>query len=155
MLDLKRLLRRKTRLASESTRSPPAIASVAQAPIADETQRDPPPYYTASNGQAQNGVAPLELLDPTLNFTAAQMEQQWMMKDKIFARAIVQFIAERFDGRERGWGGYKYTYICDVDPRLMGACELTCRARIRPGRRVHGTIFSGTMHGHIEDGLNK
>ena len=120
MLDLKRLLRRKTRLPPESTTSPPN-APIAQAPTADEPLRDPPPYSTSSNGQTRNGVAPLELLDPTLNFTAAQMEQQWMIKDKIFARAIVQFIAERFDGRERGWGGFKYTYICDVDPRLMSA----------------------------------
>jgi hypothetical protein len=42
------------------------------------------------------------------------MEEQWLIKDRAFARAIVQFIAERFDGREKGWGGYKYTYICDV-----------------------------------------
>jgi len=54
------------------------------------------------------------LLDPHLNFTAAQMEQQWKQKDIIFARAVVQFIAERFDGNLKGWAGYKYTYICEV-----------------------------------------
>jgi len=56
------------------------------------------------------------LLDPNLNFTAAQMEQQWKQKDIIFARAVVQFIAERFDGNLKGWAGYKYTYICEVPP---------------------------------------
>lgn len=54
------------------------------------------------------------LLDPNLNFTAAQMEHQWKQKDIIFARAVVQFIAERFDGNLKGWAGYKYTYICEV-----------------------------------------
>ena len=58
------------------------------------------------------------LLDPNLNFTAAQMEQQWKRKDVVFARAVVQFIAERFDGNLKGWAGYKYTYICEVPPSL-------------------------------------
>src|SRR5271170_7202583 len=95
MLDLKRLLRRKTRSSSESTTNAtpaPASTAIIQAPPPDDTQqRDPPPYYASSSGQSQNGVAQPDLLDPTLNFTAAQMEQQWLMKDKIFARAIVQF----------------------------------------------------------------
>jgi len=51
------------------------------------------------------------LLDPSLNFTAAQMEQQWRAKDRMFARAVVQFIAERFDGNLKSWAGHKYTYI--------------------------------------------
>ena len=119
MLDLKRLLRRKKTLSSGAnttlTSTTPPATSISQAPSAEATyQRDPPPYSASGNAQGQNGSTEPQLLDPTLNFTAAQIEQQWRTKDIVFARAIVQFIAERFDGRERGWGGYKYTYICDV-----------------------------------------
>jgi len=107
--------------------SQPAVA------IEEPSQNEPPPY-TASTTAIQTttpatqqpdtdtarGVVSHEitqgLLDPNLNFTAAQMEYQWRQKDIIFARAVVQFIAERFDGNLKGWAGYKYTYICEVPP---------------------------------------
>jgi hypothetical protein len=110
-------------------------------PVAEElTQHEPPPYYSSSSSTPptttqpdtspesnaqQNGRVVVSyditqgLLDPNLNFTAAQMEQQWKRKDVIFARAVVQFIAERFDGNLKGWAGYKYTYICEVRPSPM------------------------------------
>src|SRR5271170_5955379 len=129
MLDIKRLLRRKTTTSSTSTPTPtPAPTSTASdpsvPPTEDNQQRDPPPYSPSSGSQPQNGIPQQELLDPTLNFTAAHMEEQWAIKDRAFARAVVQFIAERFDGREKGWGGYKYTYICDVNASADGANEL-------------------------------
>src|ERR1700731_1419011 len=129
MLDIKRLLRRKTTTSSASTTAPtstpPGTATDQTVPPPDDTQHhDPPPYSPSLSGRPQNGIPQQELLDPTLNFTAAQMEQQWLIKDKAFARAIVQFIAERFDGREKGWGGYKYTYICDVSEPVDGGCGL-------------------------------
>jgi hypothetical protein len=125
MIALKRILRR---TANQRTVPNPAptTTSTTQAPAPEEnTQLDPPPYSASSTNQPdQNGTpqaaTPQEiavsqsLLDPALNFTAAQMEQQWRAKDKIFARAVVQFVAERFDGNLRGWAGYKYTYICEV-----------------------------------------
>src|SRR5204863_8610692 len=94
-------------------------SSPTQAPLPeDDIQLDPPPYSGSSTTQADQNVAartaattqetsPQGLLDPSLNFTAAQMEQQWQVKDIIFARAVVQFIAERFDGNLRSWAGYK------------------------------------------------
>ena len=126
MLDIKRLLRRKTTTSSASTTAPtptpPGTSTDQTVPPPDDNQHhDPPPYSPSSSGRPQNRIPQQELLDPTLNFTAAQMEQQWVIKDKAFARAIVQFIAERFDGREKGWGGYKYTYICDVSAPLVVA----------------------------------
>ena len=94
-------------------------------PVRDENAHlDPPPYSASANNQPDENGAPQmvvpqdtgsrELLDPNLNFSATQMEQQWRAKDKIFARAIVQFIAERFDGNLKSWAGYKYTYIREV-----------------------------------------
>jgi hypothetical protein len=124
MMRLKRLLRRKLEpnapAQTSTTNQPPAQE--------DDSQHDPPPYSASSATQTDpNGggapqaivATPQEtamagLLDPNLNFTAAQMEQQWRARDKVFARAIVQFVAERFDGNLRGWAGYRYTYINDV-----------------------------------------
>ena len=125
MLDIKRLLRRKTATSSASptapTPIPPGTSTDQTVPPPDDNQQsDPPPYSPSSSGRRQNRIPQQELLDPTLNFTAAQMEEQWLIKDRAFARAIVQFIAERFDGREKGWGGYKYTYICDVSALVDG-----------------------------------
>lgn len=124
MMRFKRLLRRKSKqnvpAQTPATNQPPAQE--------DDSQLDPPPYSASSASQTDHngGGAPQAivstpqetaaagLLDPNLNFTAAQMEQQWRAKDKAFARAVVQFVAERFDGNLRGWAGYKYTYINDV-----------------------------------------
>src|SRR5271156_3095237 len=104
MLNIKRLLRRKTTTSSASSTTPtPAPANTATdaavPPPEDNQPRDPPPYSPSSGSQPQNGIPQQELLDPTLNFTAAQMEEQWSIKDRAFARVVVQFIAERFDGR--------------------------------------------------------
>jgi hypothetical protein len=123
MFRLKRLFRPKPE-ANVLTRNPTS-PSTAQAPVPEEdSPHEPPPYSATSTTQTDQNIAPQAvqsqelpvagLLDPTLNFTAAQMEQQWRIKDKIFARAIVHFIAERFDGNLRSWAGYKYTYINDV-----------------------------------------
>ena len=124
MMRLKRLFRRKLEP------NVPAQTSTANQPPAqeDDSQHDPPPYSASSATQTDpnGGAAPQAIvstpqetamagfLDPNLNFTAAQMEQQWRARDKVFARAIVQFVAERFDGNLRGWAGYRYTYINDV-----------------------------------------
>jgi len=144
MLDIKRFLRRKPTSSSASTTttsSSPASTPTIDPPLPppeDNQQRDPPPYSPSSSGRPQNGVAQQELLDPTLNFTAAQMEQQWLIKDRAFARAVVQFIAERFDGREKGWGGYKYTYICDVNATVNGANELMVERESASERKCMG-----------------
>ena len=112
--------------ARKAERQAASSSAPTQAPLPeDDSQLDPPPYSGSSTTQGDQNVAPQAtattqetspqgLLDPTLNFTAAQMEQQWQVKDIIFARAVVQFIAERFDGNLRSWAGYKYTYINDV-----------------------------------------
>lgn len=121
MTSFKRLFRSRKNVASPT----PSASSSVQAPAPeDDAQHDPPPY-TASSTTQPDGNIPLEvalsqdtqpqgLLDPNLNFTAAQMEQQWRAKDKLFARAIVQFVAERFDGNLKGWAGYRYTYVNEV-----------------------------------------
>src|SRR2546423_10276612 len=128
-----------TSTSTSTSTLPVPVSPTPTQPLAEEpTQHSPPPYSastsdrpttdTPSAGSTQeNGpsesVPPRTvvtydithgLLDPHLNFTAAQMEQQWKQKDIIFARAVVQFIAERFDGNLKGWAGYKYTYICEV-----------------------------------------
>lgn len=126
MFRFKRLFGQKSQskvLTRNSTNS-----STTQAPVPeDDSQHEPPPYSASSTTQPDQNTAPqatttqeqplVGLLDPSLNFTAAQMEQQWRVKDKIFARAIVHFIAERFDGNLRSWAGYKYTYINNVSSR--------------------------------------
>jgi hypothetical protein len=95
----------------------PATAPATQAPPHEESaERQPPPYSPSSASQPEANVRVSGLLDPTLNFTAAQMEQQWRAKDRRFASAVVQFVAERCNGKLRGWAGYKYTYICEVQP---------------------------------------
>jgi hypothetical protein len=165
MMRLKRLLRRKFRpnVAAQTPNQPPAQE--------DESHHDPPPYSASSATQTdQNGggapqaiastpqeTAMSGLLDPNLNFTAAQMEQQWRAKDKAFARAVVQFVAERFDGNLRGWAGFKYTYINDVLSRIAIILKsiLICSKRIRLERNVRGTIFLGTTPGVIVQDSNK
>jgi len=86
-------------------------------------QNDPPPYSPPPTSPTDDAIVPSQstqrgLLDPSLPLTAAEMEQRWLEKDRLFARAVVQFIAERFDGNLRGWAGYKYTYINTVLIRL-------------------------------------
>ncbi len=132
MMRLKRLFRRKVE--PKVPARIPTNSSTTQAPSPEEdSQHDPPPYSASSATQTDHngGGAPQAivstpqesamagLLDPNLNFTATQMEQQWQVKDKVFARSIVQFVAERFDGNLRGWAGYKYTYINDVLTRIV------------------------------------
>src|SRR5271169_3528989 len=100
-LRLKHAKKASTQTASSSTPIQPPLPD-------DESQLDPPPYSGSSTAQADQNMTPQAsstaqetpqgLLDPTLNFTATQMEQQWRVKDIIFARAVVHFIAERFDG---------------------------------------------------------
>lgn len=126
MTGLKHLFRKKRRshLPTRST----STCSTTHAPSPEDQAYDPPPYYATNPQPAENGDArplPREtlsqgLLDPNLNFTAAHMEAQWRAKDKIFAKAVVQFIAERFDGNLKGWAGYKYTYINEVI--TLGSC---------------------------------
>lgn len=128
---LSRLLRRRKTLPQtpeRSVESETSTPTTQQAPIPEDTaEHDPPPYSASSNARGEQGapsqdasqesvsISPtVELLDPNLNFTAALMDQQWREKDRLFARAVVQFIAERFDGNLKGWAGYKYTYICEV-----------------------------------------
>ena len=128
MIGIKRLLARRKNQTDVPT--PTATSSsTTQAPIPDENANlDPPPYSSATQPDQnvaphamiyQEPTLPQGLLDPNLNFTAAQMEQQWRAKDRIFARAIVHFIAERFDGNLKGWAGYKYTYICEVSSQIL------------------------------------
>jgi hypothetical protein len=121
MNGLKWLFRSRKNVASPT----PTTSSTVQAPVPeDDSQHDPPPY-TASSPTQPDQNSPIDtvlprdnlpqgLLDPNLNFTAAQMEQQWRAKDKIFARVIIQFVAERFDGNLKGWAGYRYNYINEV-----------------------------------------
>ena len=101
----------------------PQHAAQAPSPVDRTESNDPPPYYPAPSPPVRRGTSEeepvatspvFEYLDPTLNLTAVLMEQQWREKDHIFARAVVQFIADRFDGRLKGWAGYTYTYICEV-----------------------------------------
>jgi hypothetical protein len=140
MTALMRLLRRRKTVTTVSTQSAETSPST-QAPEADaNAEHDPPPYYSASSASQpdqsvtpdtstqvvvpvavpQEIVQPVQqtLLDPTLNFTAAHMEQQWRAKDKAFARAVVQFIAERFDGNLKSWAGHRYTYINEVQSSI-------------------------------------
>jgi hypothetical protein len=116
-MGFKRLFRRNTQPTNSTSTATPPTAPTPE----DDAQVDPPPYSAPQpdRNEPLQGTIPQEhvsqgFLDPNLNFTATQMEQQWRAKDKIFARAMVQFIAERFDGNLRGWGGYRYTYICEV-----------------------------------------
>jgi hypothetical protein len=159
MMGFKAMLRRKR------TKSPVTPVEASQptanpAPAAEEeVQNDPPPYSpppTATNSDGTGG--PSGVLDPGLTLTASAMEQRWVEKDRLFARVVVQFIAERFDGNLRGWAGYKYTYISNVRllvPHLFLAfpfssfsicfvlfqgCCLWGRKRIHHGRRVYGII---------------
>jgi hypothetical protein len=160
MAGFKRLLfkRRKTQPTTETTTatapitpSPAAPPPTHAPPPEDTADRQPPPYSPSSASQPEPNVRVSGLLDPNLNFTAAQMQQQWRAKDKRFASAVVQFVAERFDGKLKGWAGYKYTYICEVSTYLNSS---DMRTRIPQGRKVHGTIVSGLMHGDIADGIN-
>jgi hypothetical protein len=143
---------------------PPSMdASPSDASPEDTTERDHPPPYSAPPRTDSNPPGPDEqyvlpgtgasYLDPTLNFTAAQMERHWIEKDVIFARAVVQFIAERFDGSLKSWAGYKYTYICEVP--LGEGVMLSGRRRTPRGRRVTGMIWWGTMHGAIAVDFDK
>ena len=135
-----------------------AAGQATQAPDAEEsTDRDPPPYSASSglrngrsasqeSGQETILISPTtEFLDPSLGFTASLMEQQWREKDRIFARAVVQFIAERFDGNLKGWAGYKYTHISEVKPCSATPMDLcSCgngRMRILRGKRVLGMSY--------------
>ena len=130
--------RRRTKAEAQTQQTPqtttetvePATEPAAQEPAPEESmESDPPPYsappsarhdHTTSQDSSQEsmGGAPtttdLRLLDPNLQLSAALMEQQWLERDRIFARAVVQFIAERFDGNLKGWAGYKYTHISEV-----------------------------------------
>jgi hypothetical protein len=115
MAVLSAILRRRKKKPATPTPTPaPPSATHAPPPedTADRTQ--PPPYSASSASHPEPTVRTQSLLDPTLNFTAAQMEQQWRAKDKRFASAVVQFVAERTDGKLKGWAGYKYTHICEV-----------------------------------------
>src|ERR1700732_2750228 len=98
MTALMRLLRRRKTVTTVSTRSAETPSTI-QAPEADaNAEHDPPPHYSASSAMQpdqnvtpdtstqviipvavpQEIVQPVQqtLLDPTLNFTAAHMEQQ-------------------------------------------------------------------------------
>lgn len=140
-----------------ASREPTAAAAAPE--VEEEVQNDPPPYSpppTAPNGEATG--SPVGVLDPSLMLTASAMEQRWVERDRLFARVVVQFIAERFDGNLRGWAGYKYTYISNVRPlapySLLPFCFplfflffllvvgglLMGRKRIRRGRKVYGMI---------------
>lgn len=142
MAGLMRLLRRRKTaptvptVPTQSTETP--ATTTTQAPEEDDdAQHDPPPYTGPAPAQPDHSVtpetptqavvsqetAPQMLLDPSLNFTAAQMEQQWRAKDRIFARAVVQFIAERFDGNLKSWAGHKYTYINEVKYSVLYRTE--------------------------------
>jgi hypothetical protein len=157
------LRRRKTE--SSISRQPDSSTTI-YAPVHEYAEQVPPPYTSTSTPHGHSTViAPTitpretpsqDLLDPTLNFTAAQMEQQWRAKDKIFARAVVQFIAERFDGNLKGWGGYKYTYISEVHLKSFSlGLLMRIRTKILRTRKVDGTIFWGIMLGHIVEDLDK
>ena len=117
-MGLKVLFRRKrTKTAAAPTSREHPAANPAPAAAEEEVQNDPPPYSpppTAANSDAMG--CPAGVLDPSLTLTASAMEQRWVEKDRLFARVVVQFIAERFDGNLRGWAGYKYTYINNVRP---------------------------------------
>jgi len=118
------LFRRKKvkRTATPATR--PSPQTTPEAPSEEEGgQNDPPPYSPPPTSPTDDPIVLPQsvqrgLLDPSLPLTAAQMEQRWLEKDRLFARVVVQFIAERFDGNLRGWAGYKYTYINTVLIRL-------------------------------------
>jgi len=166
MTGLRRLFHRKRTLSLHPRTTSTASANQAPSPE-DQVQYDPPPYY-ASTGQgdqnpAAQTVVPQEtisqgLLDPNLNFMAAQMEAQWRAKDKLFAKAIVQFIAERFDGNLKGWAGYKYTYICEVRFQnfLLVKQWLTgARMKIPSGRSLSGMIYWGTTRTPIGVGSDR
>jgi hypothetical protein len=178
MTILMRFLRRRKTAPTVSTQSSETTVAT-QAPEADaNAELDPPPYSASSPSQPDQSVTPdtstqvavpvavpqetvqhaqPTLLDPNLNFTAAHMEQQWRAKDKAFARAVVQFIAERFDGNLKSWAGHKYTYINEVQSFLASSSRTNCtiRMRILLGKRVHGMISLDIMPGHIEEDSDK
>jgi hypothetical protein len=157
MMGFRRMLFRRKRTKTAVT--PAARESPATNPapeVEEEVQNDPPPYSpppTAPNSEATGG--PAGVLDPSLTLTASAMEQRWVERDRLFARVVVQFIAERFDGNLRGWAGYKYTYISNVRPlalahfltllfppfsKFVVGRLLMGRKRIRRGRRACGMI---------------
>jgi hypothetical protein len=115
--------RTKPTVTPATTRPPQPTDAPAPAAAVDDDEdaaHDPPPYSpppTATTGPAEGGQS--GVLDPSLRLTASQVEQRWQEKDRLFARVVVQFIAERFDGNLRGWAGYKYTYINAVRPLVL------------------------------------
>lgn len=119
---MKVLFRRKRtkNTVTPATRPPPQPTAPTPPAVEVQEQNDPPPY-SAPPSSSSDAIVPPEMahpgvLDPSLRFTAAHMEQLWLEKDRLFARIVVQFIAERFDGNLKGWAGYKYTYINPVYP---------------------------------------
>jgi hypothetical protein len=106
--------RTKTAVTAESREQPAANPAPE---VEEEVQNDPPPYSPPPTAPNSEGTgSPAGVLDPSLMLTASAMEQRWVERDRLFARVVVQFIAERFDGNLRGWAGYKYTYISNVSP---------------------------------------
>jgi len=85
---------------------------------------DLPPYSTvpAQLGQPDakvNEGPSTTLLDPDFSLSGATIEEQLEIRDRTFAKAIVQFVGERLDGNLTGEAGYKYTYSSMVIIALL------------------------------------
>jgi len=84
---------------------------------------DLPPYSTVpQQGQPEakvNEVPSTTLLDPNFTLSGPTIEEQLGIRNRTFARAIVQFVGERLDGNLTGKDGYRYTYSRQVIIALL------------------------------------
>jgi hypothetical protein len=120
MRGFKKIFRPKRTKAAVTPAARESTAAVAAPEVEEDVQNDPPPYSPPPTAPNSEGTgSPVGVLDPSLMLTASAMEQRWVERDRLFARVVVQFIAERFDGNLRGWAGYKYTYISNVRPLAL------------------------------------